>query len=79
MKKRPPRPPVRFEIPVGASPKSCLSCGARIFFIETARGKRMPVDPDGISHFATCTAASKWRGRSRDEVRQGELFGDGKK
>ena len=73
------RAAVRFEIPPSAQPKRCLSCGARIFWIETSRGKRMPVDPDGTSHFATCAAASKFRGKSRAELReQGELFGEKK-
>lgn len=73
------RTPLRFDIPANAQPRSCLSCGARIFWIETSRGKRMCVDPDGTSHFATCKDAAKFRGKSRAELReQGELFGKGK-
>ena len=66
------RSPVRFDIPADAPARSCLSCGKRIYWVETKAGKRMPVDPDGISHFATCTASSKWRGKTRDELRGGQ-------
>ena len=67
---------VRFDIPANTPAKSCLGCGARVFFIETARGKRMPVDAGGASHFATCSAGSKFRKKTRAELReQGELFG----
>lgn len=70
------RIPIRFDIPAGTAPKSCLGCGARVYFIETKSGKRMPVDEDGTSHFATCSASSKFRGKTRAELReQGELFG----
>lgn len=73
------RAPIRFDIPAGSPPRSCISCGCRIYWIETPRGKRMCVDPDGTSHFATCKDAAKFRGKSRAELReQGELFG-GKK
>lgn len=73
------RAPIRFDIPHDAAPKSCLGCGARVYFIETTRGRRMPVDPDGTSHFATCKGAAKFRGKTRTELReQGELFGKAK-
>lgn len=49
-------------------------CNARIIFLETAAGKRIPVDADTVephheqfehskhvSHFATCTDASAHR------------------
>lgn len=39
----------------------CRSCGAPIEWVLTESGKRMPVDPDGTSHFVTCPEASKWR------------------
>jgi len=52
----------------------CKSCKAKIFFIETSKGKQMPIDADpdekgnieidGLkyrSHFATCPQAKEWR------------------
>lgn len=66
--------PIRFEIPVDAKPQSCLSCGSRIFWILTKTRKKMPCDPDGTSHFATCPNAAKHRGVPRAEM-QGDLFG----
>lgn len=52
----------------------CRSCNARIIFLETAAGKRMPVDADTVepeddtfdpskhvSHFSTCSDPDKHR------------------
>lgn len=54
----------------------CGSCRARIIWLLTPAGKRMPVDADSVepeddafefgkhvSHFATCPDAGKWRGK----------------
>ncbi len=53
---------ITFKIPEGAKPRTCRGCGKSIYWIETERKKRMPVDPDGTSHFATCRYAAKFRG-----------------
>lgn len=40
---------------------SCRSCGARMLFvIREATGKRVPLNPDGTSHFTTCPQAASW-------------------
>jgi hypothetical protein len=52
---------LRFAIPVGTPVAACKSCGAGIHWIKTAKGKNMPVDPDGTSHFATCPNADQHR------------------
>lgn len=39
----------------------CRGCSADIQFVETARGKLMPIDPDGTSHFATCPQVTQFR------------------
>ena len=44
-------------------PMACRSCGNTILFFETRRGKRAPFDPDGTSHFATCSDPERWRTR----------------
>jgi hypothetical protein len=49
------------EIPAGTEPKACRGCGAQIYWIITPNGKDMPVNADGISHFATCPDAAKFR------------------
>lgn len=36
---------------------ACRGCGAPISFTETANGKLMPINADGESHFATCSAS----------------------
>lgn len=33
-----------FEVPAGTRPAQCRSCLATIYWIETASGRRMPVD-----------------------------------
>lgn len=40
---------------------NCRSCGAAIYWCRTKRGSRMPVDPEGTSHFATCPDAAEHR------------------
>lgn len=54
------RAPLRFYI--GDAPaRACRSCDATIHWIVTPAGRRMPVNPDGTSHFATCPNAEQHR------------------
>jgi hypothetical protein len=57
----------RFLVPEGFMPDEhsarCRSCNALIVWTVTPHQKRMPVDPDGKSHFATCPQAAAWRRR----------------
>lgn len=55
------RAPLRFQIPPGTRANSCRSCGATIFWFVTNRNRRMPLDGDGTSHFATCPNAAQHR------------------
>ena len=55
------RPPVEFDIPASAIPTECRGCNALIYWIRTEKGKAMPVNPDGVSHFATCPDAKEFR------------------
>lgn len=50
-----------FEIPEGTPERKCRSCKAPVFWIITEKGKRMPVNPDGTSHFSNCPDAGNWR------------------
>lgn len=52
---------VKFEIPEGTPLVKCRGCGAPIYWIVTKNDKRMPVDRDGTSHFATCPGANEFR------------------
>jgi ferredoxin len=56
---------VRFPIPAGTRPSTCRGCDRTVFWIVTEAGRKMPVDPDGISHFATCPEAASFRRRPR--------------
>jgi hypothetical protein len=56
-----PRPPKIFPIPPDAAITNYRSCGAQIAWITTEAGKKMPVNADGISHFATCPQANQHR------------------
>ena len=40
---------------------SCRGCGAAIAWALTANRKYAPLDPSGISHFATCPRAERFR------------------
>jgi hypothetical protein len=55
------RPQLTFEIPPGAIPTECRGCKALVYWIHTAKGKVMPVNADGVSHFATCEKAAEFR------------------
>lgn len=67
-------PPRRYDVPPDARKQSCLSCGQPIYWIETQRGKRCPVDPDGTTHFATCDRPAAFSGKTRAEASL-DLFG----
>lgn len=43
---------------------TCRTCGAQVAWCRTPAGKPAPVNPDGVSHFATCPQADQHR-RSR--------------
>lgn len=66
---------MKYSIPVGALERACASCKATIYWIVTDAKRRMPVNPDGTSHFATCPNASKHRKRGKQEPEQLELLG----
>jgi len=56
----------RFRIPEGytyTNTATCRSCAAPVAWAMTPTGRRMPLDPDGKSHFATCPQADAWRSR----------------
>ena len=48
------RSPKRYYIHDGEKPRLCRGCGATIFWATTPRDKKMPVNPDGTSHWETC-------------------------
>lgn len=50
-----------FDIPPNTPARQCKSCEATIYWIETVNRRRMPVNPDGTSHFATCPNADRHR------------------
>jgi hypothetical protein len=53
--------PQRYAIPPSEPQRACRTCTKPIYWVVTAAGKRMPVDPDGVSHFATCQDAAQHR------------------
>lgn len=66
--KKPEKPIKRFEIQEGAELKKCSSCQRPIYWIVTPNKKRMPVNPDGTSHFGNCPHSEVWSGSSRAEM-----------
>lgn len=61
--------PQVFDIDPKAVIVGCRSCGARIVFAITSKGKRMPVEAEGEtrgqSHFAFCNDPKRFRKRER--------------
>ncbi len=68
-------PETKFEIPAGTPASVCRGCGAAIFWINTGKGRAMPADADGTSHFATCPQANKF-GRERPAKRRDHTVGN---
>lgn len=52
---------IRTTLAALGDPGNCRSCGSAIYWCRTKRGSRMPVDPEGTSHFATCPDADEHR------------------
>ena len=52
---------ITFPIPFGTLPAVCRGCKARIYWINMESGKLMPVNPDGVPHFASCPDAENFR------------------
>lgn len=51
-------------VPDGYQPDgvgACSTCHQHVLWVHTRTGKRAPLDPDGISHFATCPQADQHR------------------
>lgn len=59
--------PKRFPIPPSAGARQCRSCKAPIYWVLTVSGRRMPVNPDGVSHFSTCPNANEHRGKGASD------------
>lgn len=57
----PKKKEIKFAIPPDADFTHCGGCKDPIYWIRTRNNKRMPVNPDGVSHFATCSHAKKFR------------------
>lgn len=57
----------RFVVPEGYLPDEhsarCRSCRFLIVWTVTPSGARMPINPEGVSHFATCPQSAAWRKR----------------
>lgn len=45
----------------GANEGRCQACQARIWWVKMPSGKAMPVQDNGISHFAECPEAKRFR------------------
>lgn len=53
-----------WTVPTDYRPESigrCRGCGALVLWCATPSGKRSPHDRDGVSHFATCPEAARFR------------------
>lgn len=51
-KKRKPR---EYNIPKNCSSSLCRECDQEVFWVSTPKGKKVPVDSDGLCHFDTCS------------------------
>ncbi|MFB2894028.1 hypothetical protein ACE1CI_14050 [Aerosakkonemataceae cyanobacterium BLCC-F50] len=44
-----------------AKQQYCKACGQPIRWVKTQSGKFTPIDPDGVSHWATCPEVEQFR------------------
>jgi hypothetical protein len=44
----------------------CKSCGASIEWAITKKGKRSPVNLDGVPHWSTCPDAKIWKNKEQN-------------
>ena len=51
-----------YDVPLTAPLKRCSSCNASIYWATTDRGKAVPVNVNGQSHFQTCPHAKQHSG-----------------
>jgi len=65
----------KIMIPEGTPQSRCRECDKYFYWVRMPSGKLMPVDIDGISHFATCPAADEFRKKDKpDYSKQGDLL-----
>lgn len=43
----------------------CKGCGAKVWWVVTKHGKRMPISDSGISHFVDCPESERFRRNGR--------------
>ncbi len=53
--------PVTFDIPASPHWVPCRGCAELVVWIVTVNNRRMPVNPDGTSHFSNCPQANAFR------------------
>lgn len=46
----------------------CKSCGRRIVFHETHKGKLAPFTMEGVNHFVDCPGAEKFRKKNESDM-----------
>ena len=52
---------------IGADVGVCRGCNARVYWVTTRNGKKAPFTAAGLSHFADCPAAERFRQRKRSQ------------
>ncbi len=62
-----------YAIPPGTRLTTCKGCLKPIVFVETSKGKKMPLNMTGEPHAATCSASPEFREKKRLEARLAEL------
>jgi hypothetical protein len=56
---------IRLILVAVGEPGVCKGCGAAIYWLQHANGKRAPYTPEGLNHFADCREAARFRSRKK--------------
>jgi hypothetical protein len=70
-----PKPAKRYKVDTDGPPSRCKSCGSKVWWIATFKGKRVAVNRDGTSHECLQDAKVKEEPVASLELRRG--VGDG--
>ena len=51
----------KYKIPAGSPIHYCKLCACHVYWIETGRRRKLPVDPDGRGHVCLGKIKVNWR------------------
>ena len=63
----PKRGPITYDV-TSLTFRPCRSCRTPIAFTTGARGGKVPVERDGVTHYGRCPASKEWSGKNKEQA-----------